>query len=382
MHIAFYAPLKPPSHPTPSGDRRMAQLLMQAWGMSGHRVELASKFRSFDRGNARRQQRLKDIGERLADRLIRRYRARPAGQKPDAWFTYHLYHKAPDWLGPRISDALSIPYIVAEASYAPKQNGGPWNLSHNAVAAAISRADLIIGFNPDDATCLRPLLAAPSRQVTVPPFIDTQRYRLARLSRDPYRHALYERHGLDKSVPWLLCVAMMRDDQKRRSYEVLAKSLGKIRDRPWRLLVAGSGPAERAIKAAFSGVEDRVTWLGHQDANALSALYAASDIFVWPAIKEAYGMVFLEALSAGLAVVGGQSAGVASIVRHDRTGFLTPQGDVDAFATATARLLDNPELRADMSARAHADIFNTHSLEPMSTTMDQLLQRVMREQAA
>lgn len=382
MQIAFYAPLKPPTHATSSGDRRMARLLMQAWGMQGHRVELASRFRSYDRGNARRQQRLKDIGACLADRLIRRYRARPIGQRPDAWFTYHLYHKAPDWLGPRISDALSIPYIVAEASYAPKQGEGVWDLNHNAAAAAISRADMIIGFNPDDAMCLRPLLAAPDRQITALPFIDIEPYRRAHLNRDPYRHALSERHGLDEAVPWLLTVAMMRDDQKRRSYDVLAKALSKIRDRPWRLLVAGSGPAQRTIKAAFSGVEDRVTWLGHQDEGVLSMLYAASDIFVWPAIKEAYGMVFLEAQAAGLPVVAGHSAGVANIVRHERTGFLTPQGNVDAFANATAQLLDNPSLRTDMSAHAHADMPKTHSLEHMGTTLDRLLRRVMTEKAA
>ena len=38
----------------------------------------------------------------------------PSG--PAAWFTYHLYYKAPDWLGPDIARALAIPYLVAEAS--------------------------------------------------------------------------------------------------------------------------------------------------------------------------------------------------------------------------------------------------------------------------
>jgi len=37
------------------------------------------------------------------------------------WFTYHHYYKRPDWLGPRVSAALGIPYIVAEASHAAKR---------------------------------------------------------------------------------------------------------------------------------------------------------------------------------------------------------------------------------------------------------------------
>ena len=46
MRLAFYAPLKPPDHPVPSGDRRMAQLLVQAWEKAGHQVELASRLTS------------------------------------------------------------------------------------------------------------------------------------------------------------------------------------------------------------------------------------------------------------------------------------------------------------------------------------------------
>ena len=46
--------------------------------------------------------RIADLGGRLADRLAVRLRHDP----PDLWFTYHLYHKAPDWLGPAVSAAL------------------------------------------------------------------------------------------------------------------------------------------------------------------------------------------------------------------------------------------------------------------------------------
>ena len=59
MRIAFHAPLKPPDHPVPSGDRRMAQLLMAALAARGHEVALATRLRSFDRdGDARRQARI------------------------------------------------------------------------------------------------------------------------------------------------------------------------------------------------------------------------------------------------------------------------------------------------------------------------------------
>ena len=141
MRVAFYAPMKPPGHAVPSGDREIARLLVRALGSAGHAVEVASRFVSRDgKGNADRQERLREIGLRLADRLIRRYRARPAGERPDAWLTYHVYHKAPDWLGPAVAEALAIPYLLVEASSAPKRAGGPWDIGYRGANAAIARA--------------------------------------------------------------------------------------------------------------------------------------------------------------------------------------------------------------------------------------------------
>ena len=142
MRIAFYAPLKPPTHPVPSGDRRMARLLMAALSQAGHRVELAHRLRSRDgTGDPARQAEIAAMGRRAAEDLIRRYRARPAAERPEAWFTYHLYYKAPDWLGPSVADALGIPYLVAEASHAAKRATGPWAMGHEAAAAAIRRPE-------------------------------------------------------------------------------------------------------------------------------------------------------------------------------------------------------------------------------------------------
>jgi glycosyltransferase involved in cell wall biosynthesis len=377
MHIAFYAPMKPPTHPNPSGDRRMARLLMQAWEGAGHRVELASKFRSYDRGDVRRQEKIRDTGRKLADRLIRRYRARPKVQQPELWFTYHLYHKAPDWLGPAVCAALDIPYLVAEASYAPKQAGGPWDLGHRASAESLAKAARIIGLNRADGDCLLPLLDKPDRQLMAPPFIDTTPYQQAMPDRPAHRRALSKHLGLDEQTPLLLSVAMMRSDQKLLSYQLLGKALQNIMDRPWQLLVAGSGPALADVEKALSPLADRVSWLGSQQENALIPLYAGTDLFVWPAIKEAYGMVFLEALSAGLPVVAGRSAGVEGIVTDNRNGLLVPLGDADAFSDAVAYLLDDSSLLSSMSVAGHMDMIDHHGMEKMSKLLGQLAHEVL-----
>ena len=131
MRVAFYAPLKPPDHPVPSGDRRMARLLIQALGLAGHEVEIAARLRSWHaHPDPARQARLEGIGQALAERLLRRYRARPATARPRAWLTYHLYYKAPDWIGPRVAAGLDIPYLLAEASLAGDRKSTRLNSSH------------------------------------------------------------------------------------------------------------------------------------------------------------------------------------------------------------------------------------------------------------
>lgn len=382
MRVAFYAPLKPPDHPVPSGDRRMAGLLMQALRQAGHGVALAARLRSRDpAGDPERQARLHALGDRLAARLARRYRAAPAAARPDAWFTYHLYYKAPDWIGPAVARALAIPYLVAEASHAPKRAGGPWRASHAATEAALRQAAAVIGLNPRDSACLRPLVPA-DRLYLMKPFLDPAPYRAAHAARAGHRAEIAAAHALPLDTPWLLAVAMMRPGDKLASYRLLARALGTIEDRPWRLLILGDGPARAEVAAAFAGFGDRAVFAGVQPPGRLAAYYAAADMMVWPAINEAYGMALLEAQASGLPVVAGDSGGVSAIVAEGVTGRIVPAGDAAAFAGAVAALLDAPDALAAMGAAALDKTAREHGLAGAADFLDGVLRRAVAEKAA
>jgi len=355
MRIAFYAPMKSPEHPEPSGDRRMAGLLMKALRIAGHDVRLASDFRTYDgEGDASRQRRDARSGMGLARKFVAEHAANP----PDLWFTYHLYHKAPDWLGPVIARRFSIPYVVAEASHAPKQRLGPWRIGHGAAAAALRRADRVISVNPRDEPCLRALLGGGQRLTRLRPFIDGPP---PPAERDPARRDLARRLDLDPQAAWLLTVAMMRPGNKLASYRILGDAARKWTHPRWQLLIAGDGPARGAAERAFEDTE-RVRFLGRRDSAELSHLAAAADLFVWPAVKEGYGMALLEAQAAGLPVVAGETPGVASIVADGKTGSLTPQNDADAFAGAVDGLLDDPDRRAGYAAAARCKAAREHDI--------------------
>jgi glycosyltransferase involved in cell wall biosynthesis len=382
MRIAFYAPMKPPTAPRPSGDRRMARLLIQALAGRGHAVALASRFRSWQsEPDAMRQARLADTGQRLAARLVRRYRAHPAS-RPELWFTYHVYYRAPDWIGPFVADALGIPYVVAEASHAPKRTYGAWSVGHAAAEAAIRRADAVIGLNARDSACLRPLLAEPERLVPLRPFLDAAPYGAAAAMRAAHRPAVLAEFALSADMPLLLAVAMMRAGDKLASYRVLAKALARLRDAPWQLLVVGDGSAHDAVAASRAPFGARIRYAGERAAEALPALYAAADLLVWPAMREAYGMALLEAQATGLPVIAGRSGGVPEIVRDGETGLLAPEGDDGVFAACLRVLLADPARRRAMGARALEVVAQDHTLVAAGRALDEALARAGRARRA
>jgi len=377
MSIAFYAPMKPPDHPRPSGDRRMANLLMQALGLAGQEVELASRFCSRDgTGNPDRQARLAKVGAGMADRILRRFRARPAARRPACWFTYHLYYKAPDWLGPAVSRGLDIPYLVAEASVAPKRAGGPWDLGHRATLAALERAAAVITLNPDDAGCLPE--TCPVRQIS--PFLDPAPGCAAAADRDRHRAALCQGFALDPGRPVIAAVAMMRPGDKLASYRCLAEALARLPAPRWQLLILGDGPARNEVEQAFApltagnGGGRRVHFAGAVGEPELPALLAGCNLMAWPAINEAYGMALLEAQAAGLPVVAGRCGGVPALIESGETGLLSAPGDAAAFAADLARLLGDPERRERFGRAALAKVAREHSLEQAAARLKRILE--------
>lgn len=370
MRIAYYTPLKSPSHRVPSGDRTVARALRDLLRGAGHEVVVLSKPTQGGRlpGPEFQARHRLQVERQHADLLA------GGGGPFDLWFTYHVYYKVPDWIGPRVARARAIPYAMAEVSYAPKRAGGPWDLGHRQVAACIEAADLIFNLNPIDANCVRPLIREGARLLDVPPFLAARRYRLAAAKRASHAAALRARLGIADAAPLLLCVAMMRPGDKLASYKVLGAALAMVQARDWHLVVAGDGEARDEVGAALASLGGRVHFLGEQKPEALPALYAACDLYVWPAINEAWGMTLLEAQAAGLPVVAGRTGGVPNVVDEGRTGLLPAVGDAQAFADCVGRLLDDAARRQAMGAAAAHWVKVRHDSAAVRNVVDAALQ--------
>ncbi|TNC16363.1 glycosyltransferase [Methylobacterium terricola] len=359
--VAFYAPLKDPEHPVPSGERTMARLLLRALAAAGFAPEVASTLRTRDPDGARHPG-LRAESLEQAERLIARYRADP----PVLWFTYHVYYKAPDWIGPAVSRALGIPYVVVEGSRAGKRAQGPHALGHAGAEAALDAATLILVMNRRDRPALE--AARPAGQVLadLPPFLDSADWPLTEAERAP-------------GALRLLAVAMMREGDKLASYRLLAEVLAQLGDRPWTLDVAGDGPAAADVAARLAPFGTRIRRHGAVAAAGLSALYAAADLLVWPAVNEAYGMAVLEAQAHGCPVVAGGYGGVPDVVRDCATGRVTPPGDAAAMAAAIRDLAAAPDRLAAMREAALAFARTERGLDGAAAILRARLGAILRE---
>jgi glycosyltransferase involved in cell wall biosynthesis len=358
MWIAFYAPLKPPSHPIPSGDRRMARNLMTALAGAGHEVTLASDLRAYvgDPEDTNAETSLRRAATAEVDRLERAWLQDGA---PDLWFCYHPYYKAPDLLGPPLCARFGLPYVTAETSYSARRNLGVWAAMQADVLRGLRGAAVNICLTVRDQAGL--LAVAPEARVArLAPFIEIDA---------PAPSAA-------RAGTHLVTVAMMRPGDKAQSYARLGAALGRLMHLDWHLSVAGDGPAEAEVRGSLAPLGARVRFLGRLDATGVASLLAQGSVFVWPGCGEAYGLGYLEAQAFGLPVVALRVAGVPEVVADGETGLLAE--DDAGLAAAVARLLGDPALRATMGAAAAARVRRDHAMASATARLGEILASVAR----
>lgn len=363
MRIAFYAPLKAPSHPVPSGDRRMARNLMAALGGAGHDVTLVSDLRAYvgQPDDTAAEAALRDAGGAEVARLEQAWRL---DGPPDLWFCYHPYYKAPDLLGPPLCARFGLAYVTAETSYSARRNIGVWAAMQADVLRGLRGAAVNICLTRRDMAGL--VAVAPDARVErLLPFIEIDAPAAA-VGNPPDPRG--EGH--------LVTVAMMRPDDKEQSYARLGAALGRLIHLDWHLSVAGDGPAAGEVRAALAPLGARVRFLGQLDAAGVASLLAQGSVFVWPGCGEAYGLGYLEAQAAGLPVVALRVAGVPEVVADGETGLLAE--DDAGLADAVARLLRDATLRETMGAAAAARVRRDHGMASATARLSEILASVPR----
>jgi phosphatidylinositol alpha-mannosyltransferase len=141
----------------------------------------------------------------------------------------------------------------------------------------------------------------------------------------------------------------------RKGFEVAVRGFARLCDRrdDLLLLVAGTGPCQRALHDVPASVRRRIVMLGEVDDDRLPSIYAAADVFIAPAVgRESFGTVLLEAMAARRPIVATDIDGYREVVRSGVDALLVAPRDAQALADAVGRILDTPALASRLAASA------------------------------
>lgn len=145
----------------------------------------------------------------------------------------------------------------------------------------------------------------------------------------------------------VLCVCRLTWEKDLRT---LAKAYGLLKERrkDFAMVVAGSGPAAADLKKLMPGA----VFLGYVEKDELAQAYASSDILLFPSTTETFGNVTAEAMVSGIVPVVANEGGSKDLVRDGVDGFLTKPKDEADCAAKVSRLIEEPDLLAQMKKRA------------------------------
>ncbi|KKW23560.1 MAG: Glycosyltransferase [Parcubacteria group bacterium GW2011_GWA2_51_12] len=142
--------------------------------------------------------------------------------------------------------------------------------------------------------------------------------------------------------------------------------------------ILGAGPEEAKLKrlARDIGVTSSVEFVGHVAPDDLPKYYADADVFVRPSRSEGLGSAFLEAMAAGLPVVGTPVGGIPDFLKEGETGLFCRSEDPADLAQKLAGLMQNDDLRSKLARNGRKLVESEYAWERIAGQMDKLLNRL------
>jgi phosphatidylinositol alpha-1,6-mannosyltransferase len=230
------------------------------------------------------------------------------------------------------------------------------------LARALAHAELLLPVSHFTAARCGELLRRFGHEV--PPMeVLRARVDLERFHPGMDTRAVRAKLGIDDAERVVLCFGRL---VKRKGVHRMIEALPALRRRVPNtvLVVAGSGPEEKALRRAAAKTDGRVIFAGRVPEAEAPALYAAADVFALPVTDrwfgleiEGLGVVLLEAAACGVPGVTGRSGGTPEAVLDGETGFVIDATDAGALTDRVAWLLEHPEdaRRMGLAARSHVE---------------------------
>jgi glycosyltransferase involved in cell wall biosynthesis len=165
---------------------------------------------------------------------------------------------------------------------------------------------------------------------------------------------------------------------KRKALDELLRVLADPECNRVHLVVVGDGPELTALQecAGALAVSDRVTFLGQVDEERKWQVLEAADAYLSTTMHEGFGLVYLEAMAAGLPIVTYDHGGQVDFLRDTATGYLVRSGHFDDFVSAVARVAARPDEAAEMG-RHNRELFPRYRIEACAEAYESFFQGIL-----
>jgi glycosyltransferase involved in cell wall biosynthesis len=288
-------------------------------------------------------------GARRVPSLVRLLRR----ERPDLFHAHMSSPVACKW-GLAAAVAARVPAVlgtVQVGGYEPPDRSAYWQL--RALARGVDR---YLAVSRDIARELVEQLGWPGEKIEVS--YNAVDLRRVEVEAPP---GLREQLGAGEIRPLVLTPARL-DAQK--GHRTLFEAIAQVPDAVF--VLAGEGPEREPLEAlaAQLGIAGRVRFLGRRE--DVPQLLAACDVFALPSLYEGSSLAVLEAMAAGAPVASSAIGGTDELIEDGRSGLLVPPGDAVALAGALRRLLDDPQLRERLAARARERVERDLTRERMA----------------
>ncbi|MCB0318221.1 MAG: glycosyltransferase family 4 protein, partial [Bdellovibrionales bacterium] len=136
-----------------------------------------------------------------------------------------------------------------------------------------------------------------------------------------------------------------------------------------------------AFESQFKNLDwfSRVNFTGEVDDSTLNQLYANCDIFVAPSRFESFGLIYLEAMRFTKPVIGSRAGGIIEIIRENQTGLLVEPGDSFSLKEKLELLINNPELRVNISKNAREIYEQEYTVTAMADRYESYFRRITKK---
>ncbi len=162
----------------------------------------------------------------------------------------------------------------------------------------------------------------------------------------------------------ITCIAELHP---RKGHKYLLRAFKKLQEEVPHIKVAlvlvGEGPIEKELKEEYAD-QKNIHFLGWR--NDIPQILKASDIFVLPSLKEAFGLVILEAMASEVPVIATNTGGAVDIIRDGATGYLVPPSNSEKITEVIRLILQNIDQKRDVTASALENVKQNFTADKMT----------------